>query len=224
MEDSLLQKKIKDVLIKTGKSVAELAKASGFPKENMYKWYKGTRPSDAMVYNRLISYLDRVLNEFSGLPLVEEPTTEYSTRNKPLKVKISLSDPRKLPEPVNEKAPAGSVMLIGDERCLIAECIDAPFLGNIEGIIEINDDSMEPVFKRGGRATIYRLADQRLLTWGKYFFVIDKNLKGIIRRIYPGKTADTILLVSENAQYPPITRQWDQIESIFLVTAVILKH
>lgn len=223
MEDSLLQKKIKEVLIKTGKSIAELAKASGFPKDNMYKWYKGTRPSDAMVYNRLISYLDKVLNEFSGLPVAEEPMTEYATRYKPLKVKISLSDPRKPPEPVNEKAPAGAVIVIGEEPFLIAEHIDMPFLGAIDGVIEMNDDSMVPVFKRGSRVAITRLPNYRILTWGTYCFVIDKNLQGNIRRINQAKTDDAILLESENARYAPITRQWEHIEAIFLIKAVVLK-
>ena len=222
--DSLLQTKIKQVLAKCGLSIVEIAKACGVPKENMYKWSKGTRPSDPIVYNKLISSLDKFLQNFPGEYIGDDTNGGYTAQHKPLKVRMPLKDSSKPCCPTNEKAIAGTVLLIDDEPQLIAERIEIPFLGTIDGAVEISDDSMEPIFKRGCRVAIIRLPDIRILTWGKNFFIIDKNLQGIIRRIYPGKDADTILLVSENAQFPPLTRHWDQIEAIFIVTAGILKH
>src|SRR5690242_17150333 len=108
-EETSLQRKIEEVLNKTRMSIVELAKASGFPKVNLYKWYKGATPKNPMVYYRLVSYLDETLYEYSGPPTVEEPPGEYITQYKPFKVKVSLTDPGKPPEPFGEKAAAGTV-------------------------------------------------------------------------------------------------------------------
>jgi phage repressor protein C with HTH and peptisase S24 domain len=65
------------------------------------------------------------------------------------------------------------------------------------------------------------------LNWGFYYYIIDKNWDGIVRRVYQGETENSIQLVSDNPnqdKYPPIQRQWEHIEAIFRVTAGILRY
>jgi hypothetical protein len=85
---------------------------------------------------------------------------------------------------------------------------------------------MEPTFKNGCRVAIIRLKEPRTLNWGECYFIIDNNWLGAVKRIYPGETANSIKLVSDNpnqAKFPPIIRQWNQITAIFKVQAGILK-
>src|SRR5687768_1293745 len=75
--ETVLQKKMQEVLEKTGMTLVEIARATGISKENIYKWYRGTRPSDSYVYNKLTKYLEDVLTSIPNMP-IEELEASYT--------------------------------------------------------------------------------------------------------------------------------------------------
>jgi phage repressor protein C with HTH and peptisase S24 domain len=100
-------------------------------------------------------------------------------------------------------------------------------LGEVDGLVEITNESMEPTFSKGSRIAITRLKNQRLLDWGECYYLIDKNWQSSIKRIYPGESSEKIQLVSDNpdrTKYPPYEREWSQIETICKVKAEIKRR
>jgi phage repressor protein C with HTH and peptisase S24 domain len=125
------------------------------------------------------------------------------------------------------KASAGTIIFTGNEPELIVYRINAPFLGHVEGVVEVTGESMEPTLKPGNKVAISRLQDMQILSWGAYYLIIDINLHSTVKRIYQGRAKDTIILVSDNpdqVRFPPIERSMDQINAIFKVVASITKH
>jgi hypothetical protein len=83
---------------------------------------------------------------------------------------------------------------------------------------------MAPNFTMGSWIVIGRLKCIRALVWGCYYYIIDLNLKGILRRILPSIKENCIQLVCDQPDqenYPPIDIHWDQIKTIFKVMAGI---
>lgn len=196
-----------------------IATYTGIAKETLYKWEKGTKPSDINDYFRLKAYLDKMENKLEE----EQLELEYQ---KPATLRLPLNHNR-LPVPQTDgKAAAGTVTFHNDEPELIVDRINAPFLGTVEGVVEVTGESMAPTFSNGCRVGIIRLHNYRILDWGLYYYIIDKNWQGSVRRIYQGETESSLCLVADNPnqdKFPPIQRQWDHIEAIFRVTAGILK-
>jgi phage repressor protein C with HTH and peptisase S24 domain len=197
-----------------------IAALTGIAKETLYKWEKGTKPSDLNDYFKLKAYLDKMENK------LEEEQLEIENQ-KPATLRLPLNRNR-LPIPQTEgKALAGTITFFDNEPELIVDRINAPFLGPIEGVIEVTGESMAPTFINGCRVGIIRLNDYRILDWGLHYYIIDKNWQGIVRRVYQGETGDSLRLVSDNPnqeKFPPIQREWVQIEAIFRVIAGILKY
>jgi phage repressor protein C with HTH and peptisase S24 domain len=197
-----------------------IAALTGIAKETLYKWEKGTKPSDLNDYFRLKAYLDKMENK------LDEEQLELEDK-KPATLRLPFNRNR-VPVPQTDgKAAAGTVTFFENEPELIVDRINAPFLGTVEGVVEITGESMEPTFCNGCRVAITRLNDFKRLNWGLYYYIIDKNWDGIVRRIYQGETENSIQLVSDNPnqdKYPPIQRQWEHIEAIFRVTAGILRY
>ena len=57
-----------------------IAEATGISKENLYKWEKGTKPSDFELYNKLVKYLDKMENAPDHV--YEEPRSNGAHSNK----------------------------------------------------------------------------------------------------------------------------------------------
>lgn len=197
-----------------------IAFLTGIAKETLYKWEKGTKPSDINDYFRLKAYLDEMENKLSEEQLEQE-------NQKPATLRLPLNQNGQPVPQTDGKAAAGTITFVNDEPELIVDRINAPFLGPVDGIIEVTGESMAPIFSNGCRVGIIRLNDSRILNWGLHYYIIDKNWQGIVRRVYQGETADSLLLVSDNPNqdlFPPIHRQWEQIEAIFKIIAGILRY
>lgn len=211
--------RLKEFREKTKTRIPEIAAITGISKETLYKWEKGTRPSNVNEYIALKSYLDRMESK------MEEEEFLYDAQ-KPATLRLPLNSDREPVPQTNGKAAAGTIVITDNEPELIVDRISAPFLGKVEGTVEVSGESMEPTFKNGCRVAIIRLKEIRTLNWGECYFIIDNNWLGTVKRIYPGETANSIKLISDNpnqAKFPPIIRQWNQIVAIFKVQAGILK-
>ena len=162
---------------------------------------------------------------------VEEQETTYKhhpkNQGKLLKLRLPLKK-RGKPTPVsNDKATPGMVVLINEEPELILEYIDVPFIGWVDGVVEVVGESMHPTFKNGDRIAIKRLDNRSLLNWGEYYYIVDTNWQGVVKRILEGNNGDHIVLQSDNPdqkKFPPIKRRWKDIEAVFKVTGAITKY
>jgi transcriptional regulator with XRE-family HTH domain len=203
-----------------------IAAATGISKENLYKWEKGTKPSDFNLYNKLVEYLDKMENAPDYV--YEEPKLNGAAHNKQtatsLLTGILLShDDEALSLSDNSAAP-GTAIILNDKPVLILCRIEAPFMGDIDGVMQVPDESMEPKFKSGNWIALKKLRFTKIINAGYYYYVIDKNLKGLLRRVRPAAESNSIILIAENEKdYPEITRNWDDILAIFSVEGCFFK-
>jgi hypothetical protein len=225
--DALIGKRLKEFRTRTGRKMSAISIATGIKTDTLYKWEKGTRPSNVAEYHALLQYLDRMESVQENW-FLNEPGSQAIAYNipKPAFMRLSLRHPGK-PVPVNNgNVSPGTVTLINDEPQLIVDFLEAPFLGLVEGVIDVVGDSMSPTFKSGSKVAIVRLQDPTILNWGEYYYIIDKNLQGLVRRVGPDKTDNSIVLMPDNPdteKYPPIIRRWEQIVAIFKVMANICR-
>jgi len=197
-----------------------IATITGIAMGTLYKWERGTKPSDINEYFRLKSYLDRMENK------LEEELWNFECQN-PTTLRLPFNRNRPPVLQTEGKAAAGTIIFINNEPELIVDRINAPFLGEGEGVVEVIGESMAPTFINGCRIVIVRLNDYRILEWGKYYYIIDNNWQGVVRRIYQGDLPNTVRMVSDSSfqeKYPPIQLQWEQIKAILRVTASVLRH
>jgi hypothetical protein len=69
-----------------------------------------------------------------------------------------------------------------------------------------------------------KLRFTKIINAGYYYYVIDKNLKGLLRRVRPAAESNSIILIAENEKaYPEITRNWDDILAVFSVEGCFFK-
>jgi transcriptional regulator with XRE-family HTH domain len=202
-----------------------IAAATGISKENLYKWEKGTKPSDFTLYNKLVEYLDKM--ESAPDFVYEEPKSNGASQPRQttpsLFIGIFLSnDEESIPLADNNAIP-GSTIIINDKPALIAWRVDAPVIGNVDGVIPVSGDSMEPKFKSGNWIALKKLRYTKIINAGYYYYVVDKNLSGLLRRVQPAAENNSIILLAENTQYPEIVRKMDDVLAIFSVEAVIVK-
>jgi phage repressor protein C with HTH and peptisase S24 domain len=157
---------------------------------------------------------------------LEEELLEYEYQ-KPATLRLPFNRNRLAIPQTEGKAAAGTVISVNNEPELVVDRIHAPFLGEVEGVIEVSGESMAPTFINGCRVALIRLNDHRLLQWGLYYYIIDKNWQGIVRRVYQGETKSSIRLVSDHPnqeKFPPIQCNWEHIEAIFRVKAGVMKY
>ncbi|WP_205514317.1 S24 family peptidase [Longitalea arenae] len=197
-----------------------IAASTGITKGTLYKWEKGTRPSNLEEYSKLKWYLDAMENKLEIERLDQED-------KKPATLRLPLKSGKPASPQVDGKAAAGTIVITDNEPELIVDRITAPFLGPAEGVVEVVGQSMEPTYINGCRIVISRLKDYRNLHWGLYYYIIDTNWHAIVRRVYEAGNQNSLRLVADNPdqlRYPPIEISMDQIEAIFKVNAAIIKY
>jgi transcriptional regulator with XRE-family HTH domain len=201
-----------------------IAAATGISKENLYKWEKGTKPSDFALYNKLVEYLDKMENAPDFV--YEEPKSndnQVKQTTPSLFTAIFLSNDEEAFALADNNAIPGSTIIINDKPVLITWRVDAPVIGNVDGVIPVTGDSMEPKFKSGNWIALKKLRYTKIINAGYYYYVVDKNLTGLLRRVQPASENNSIILIAENNQYPEIVRKMDDVLAIFSVEAVIVK-
>lgn len=214
--------RLKEYREKTEIAMAVVAEATGLSKENLYKWEKGTKPSDYKDYETLKDYLDRMESN-----LHEDPRGRVSANNKqtpPSKlVAVYLAkDDDSLPLYDNDIAP-GTIFTIKEQPVLAAQRIDAPFIGEVDGAIPVTGNSMEPDYKSGSWVAIKKLRFTRIINAGHVYYVIDKNNEGVLRRLKPSADKNSVTLIAENKTYGETLRNWDDVLAVFSVQATIVK-
>ena len=224
--DTTIGKRLREFRVRKNLKMPAVAAATGISKENLYKWEKGTKPSDITLYNKLIEYMDKMENTPDYI--LQDPKTNGSHTAQQsatsLFTGIFLSqDEAALPIADNNAVP-GSIITIKNKPVLVAWQMDSPFIGTVDGVIPVTDNSMEPRFKSGNMVALKKLRFIKIINAGYYYYIIDKNYKGLLRRLRPAAESNSIILTAENEQdYPETTRQFDDVLAIFSIEALIVK-
>lgn len=218
-------KRLKEFRKRKNIKMPALAAATGISKENLYKWEKGTKPSDFDQLKVLIEYIEKMDNAHDQV--VEEPKLLNTKKGKAATTFLTgiflSQDDESLLLYDNNTAP-GNVIVINKQPVLVASRIDAPVIGEVDGVIPVTGESMEPRFRSGNWIAIKKLRFTRIINAGFFYYIIDKNHTGLIRRVRPSGENNSIILTAENGKdYPEITRKMDEILAIFSIEAVIFK-
>ena len=219
-------KRLKEFRKKKKIKMPAIAAATGISKENLYKWEKGTKPSDFGLYNKLVEYL----NEMENVPdqVSEDPKLNGTRKTKSSAASfltgIFLAQDEEPLLLFDNNAAPGTVITINEQPVLVAARIEAPVIGDVDGVIPVTGDSMEPKFRSGNWIAIKKLRFTKILNAGFFYYIVDRNLTGIIRRVRPGGENNSIILSAENAKdYPETSRKMDDVLAIFSIEAVIFK-
>jgi transcriptional regulator with XRE-family HTH domain len=219
--DNFIGTRLKEFREKTNIKMPEIARETRISKENLYKWEKGVKPSDIDEYNRLKNYLDKKegVNEY----VLNEPVAEYKT-SKSLLICIFLTQDEENQRYTEENALPGSVIEIKGHPALIAYRND-PVIGEADGLVTVTGESMEPRFKSGSLIAIKKVKYTNIINAGYDYYIIDRNGKGLLRKVKASDETNGLALASENeTDYPTITRKWDDILAIFSIEAVVTKQ
>jgi phage repressor protein C with HTH and peptisase S24 domain len=217
-------KRLKEFRKRKNIKMPAIAAATGISKENLYKWEKGTKPSDFDQLQTLIEYInnmdnapDQVAEDPKLIKKAKPSSTTFLTG-------IFLSQDEESVLLYDNNAAPGNVIIINKQPILVASRIDAPVIGDVDGVIPVTGDSMEPRFKSGNLIAIKKLRFTRIINAGSFYYIVDKNHTGLIRRVRPAGETNSIILISENGEdYPEITRKMEEILAIFSIEAVIFK-
>ncbi len=189
-------------------------------------WDKGKKPSDFGLYNKLVEYL----NEMENVPdqVSEDPKLNGTRKTKSSAASfltgIFLAQDEEPLLLFDNNAAPGTVITINEQPVLVAARIEAPVIGDVDGVIPVTGDSMEPKFRSGNWIAIKKLRFTKILNAGFFYYIVDRNLTGIIRRVRPGGENNSIILSAENAKdYPETSRKMDDVLAIFSIEAVIFK-
>src|SRR5581483_12446999 len=99
---------------KTKARMPEIEAATGISKETLYKWEKGTRPSNLTDYMALKSYLDKMESS------LEQDEFIFETQ-KPATLRLPLDPNRQSIPQTSGRASAGTVVIIDNEPELIVD-------------------------------------------------------------------------------------------------------
>ena len=196
----------------------------------MYKWKDASNPRDHKEYEMMVKKLDDLLAGTSETRS-EDPRRNYIIQSqsdaqpaKPLMVSIHLSEDDDTSAYTDEKAVPGNVITINGKPALIAYSNNLPLLGEVDGLISVTGESMEPRYKSGYWIAIKKLKFIRMITAGDYYYIIDKNEKGFLRKVRPSGENNSITLIPENhTSYPEITYKLEDILAIFSIESVVIK-
>jgi len=218
-------KRLKEFRKRKNIKMPAIAAATGISKENLYKWEKGTKPSD---FDQLQTLMEYINNMDNAPEVAEDPKLINTKKAKPSSstflTGIFLSQDEESVLLHDNNAAPGNVILINKQPILVASRIDAPVIGDVDGVIPVTGDSMEPRFKSGNLIAIKKLRFTRIINAGSFYYIVDKNHIGLIRRVRPAGETNSIILIAENGNdYPETTRRMDEILAIFSIEAVIFK-
>lgn len=131
----------------------------------------------------------------------------------------SPSDPKGIPL-IPTYAMAG--FFTGDLQVLECDCehFIIPTFKGADFLIPVKGASMEPKYSSGDLVACKKMAIDTFFQWNKVY-VLDTEQGPLIKRINEGAKKDTLLICSENPQYPPFELKRSLIHNIALVVGVI---
>lgn len=233
--------RLKNFKDNSGKSVARIALESGLSQDNLYKWIKGTKISNAEDYNKLENFLNKIESGTIG--------KQYVSVHDDQKNKINDGDtPNYLQKRLEKKNSSDKTLEyyeIGANASLKTEGEILPVSKPIAKLhlnelfkgsqfaIRVSGNSMTPNYPSGCIIGI-RLIEDFMINPGSVYVIETGNDLWIKRLYYHNndRSTETIVLMSDNKMkeesgerqgqycYPSFTLHKSEIKNIFRVTGV----
>lgn len=113
--------------------------------------------------------------------------------------------------------------LTSDQTVLDYECEHyvVPAFKGADFLIPVKGSSMYPKYSSGDIVACKRVPMSGLFFQWNKVYVIDTTQGPLIKRIKPGSSKDSVLIVSDNEKYDPFELPVDEIRAVALVIGVI---
>lgn len=111
----------------------------------------------------------------------------------------------------------------GEQSVLLSECTHYifPLFSDADFLIPIKGDSMYPNYNSGDVVACKQTSPtSSFFEWGKVY-VVETEQGVLIKRVFQGKTKETISLVSDNPKYPPIEVLRDEVHHMAVVLGTL---
>ena len=96
-----------------------------------------------------------------------------------------------------------------------------PVFRGADFLIPVKGSSMYPKYSSGDIVACKRVPMRDLFFQWNKVYVIDTNQGALIKRIKPGSTPDSVMIVSDNEKYDPFELPYSAINAVALVIGVI---
>jgi len=214
--------RLKLVRSRTNTKMPAIAAATGISKENLYKWEKGTKPSDFEQLKKLEAYLNdlekKAPEELEDFRLISAKNGQPSPVS--LLTGIYISENAKALPLSDESGVPGNIIIVNEKPVLIVRRNDCSIIGAVDGLIQVTGESLDCRYARGSWIAVRKLKFNHIINDGYHYYVIDKNLQAILGKLRHSAADKAIVLYGD---HPGINRSMDDILAIFSVEAGIIK-
>jgi len=219
-------KRLKVFRVRTNTKMPAIAKATGIPKENLYKWEKGTKCSDVEQYNRLVAYLDEMekkfADEFYDVKLFSMKKVQQSPGS--LLIGIYISQNAEAITLSDESGIPGNIIIVNEKPVLVVRRNDCSIIGAVDGLIQVTSECLDRRYTSGSWIAVRKLKFHHIINDGYYYYVIDSNLQATIGKVRYSTTDNSITWLAENAgDHVSIKRYMRDVLAIFSIEAGIIK-
>ena len=96
-----------------------------------------------------------------------------------------------------------------------------PSFKNVDFLIRISGDSMEPTYRSGDIVACQVVPMQDIFFQWNRPYIIDTNQGALLKRIRQGEDNDHLLIVSDNPEYPPFQLHKSHFYHVALVKGIV---
>lgn len=201
----------------------ELAKKLGYKKSSFSQIINGKVPLSPKFLKKLSNLDENInsvwINEGKG-PMLKNMSIKQDEQDRIITANhTSESNTKGIPL-IPSYAMAG--VFTGDLQILEYECerFVIPTFKDADFLIPVKGSSMTPKYSSGDLVACKRMSIDTFFQWNKVY-VLDTEQGPLIKRIKEGPNEKTLLICSENPEFPPFILNRSLIHNIALVVGVI---
>jgi transcriptional regulator with XRE-family HTH domain len=211
--------RLKSYRDRTKTEMQVIAAVTGISVQTLFNWEYGKKPKNIDDLCKLVIYLDKMENNLDEIL----GNLEYQ---KFITLRLPLNNNRAAIPQIENTQPLGTIIVSKGEPELIVGGIYSPFLGAMDGIIEVEEDSLSPSYPKGSYIGIKWMNMEEIIDWGRCYYLIRKNGHGIIRKVYRNESGSCLILFGESLNEDlnlPTPMQSQDIKAIFDIVVRINK-
>jgi transcriptional regulator with XRE-family HTH domain len=228
------------------KNIAFLRKSKGWTQQQFADFIEVTRTAvtnyesgkaipEFDTFLKIASKFNVTLDDFTYKNISENASLNASLHEKRGKINVEPNKKNIASEPVAFKNKGG-IPLVGlraiggfgngnfvIEQKDVKDYYVVPKFAHkkIDFMIEVEGSSMLPKYNSGDVVACLIIREHRFIQWNKAHVIATIDQGIIIKRVHPGKSSKSYLMVSDNKEYPPFEVPINDITGIALVVGVI---
>lgn len=213
-----------DILLKKNISKAEIARRLGVKPQYLTPILAKKRNASENLTLKLCQEFDINQNELLNqmkvyeetlvhADIVKEPNPLMSTKSKSAHIPLVS---------ITAIAGFGSADFSIQQSDVKAMYVVPKFDGRkVDFMIEVHGSSMYPKYSSGDVVACTIIKESSFIQWNKVHVIATREQGILVKRLKEGDTPDTLLAVSDNADYPPFLIPKSEITGMALVVGVI---